>query len=91
MIVPRDEILRNEITFCAIADTAEQIMNSTAHWDVKFSVIFSNTISGAVQGTGITFDYCDPDGSYEDDVRAYVNALTAKAAELKKIIAAVCR
>jgi hypothetical protein len=54
---------------------------ATPVWEAKFS----NDLSGAVRATVICFDYYDPDGSYEDDVRALVD----KADDFKKAIKAV--
>jgi len=54
-------------------------------WSTLYDCIFSQDISGKIQGTGIRVDYCDPDTSYEEDVRAFVKAINAKADELEEL------
>jgi hypothetical protein len=72
--------------FIKLTNQARQIMNSDANWETKYSLIFSNFMSNEITMTGIDFDWYDPDMGYEDDVRAYVNALTDKAQELMKVM-----
>lgn len=71
--------------FIRLADTAKAIRDSGADWETKYDLIFSDDISVAVRRTGVGFDYYDPDTSYEEDVRAFVDALVAKAEELRKL------
>ena len=70
--------------FVRLADQALAIRNSDASWETKYNLIFSNEISRAIQDTGIEFDYCDPDTTYEEDVRAFVDAVEARAVEVRK-------
>lgn len=53
--------------------------NSDDAWKDAFDLIFSpncsQRIASARTELGLSFDYYDPDGSYEDDVTAYVEAL----------------
>ena len=54
------------------------IVESSAPWDVKYDLVFSlhqDVIRPGLDAVGINFEYYDPDGSYEDDVRAYDEAL----------------
>lgn len=72
-------------TFIELADKAQAIMNSGADWETVYDLIFSDDISVAIRETGIDFRYCDPDTSYEADVKAYVSAIQRKATQLRKI------
>ena len=48
-------------------------------WHAAFDLVFNDTVSGAVRecvrSLNINFEPYDPDGSYEDDVIAYVGDL----------------
>lgn len=71
--------------FIRLARVAAKIVrDQTWSWAERYDLIFSPEISGAILNTGVRFEHCDPDTSYEEDVRAYVNAVTARADELKK-------
>lgn len=58
-------------------------------WELKYDTIFSPNISKRVfalmKELNISFDYYDPDTSYEEDVRAFSDALYSKVEELSKI------
>lgn len=58
-------------------------------WELKYDTIFSPNISKKVfalmKELNINFDYYDPDTSYEEDVRAFSDALDSKIEELSKI------
>lgn len=82
-------MFENTKKFITLTDMAQAIRDCDASWEAKFDLIFSNDLNGAVRATGICFDYYDPDGSYEDDVRAYVRALVDKADDFKKALRAV--
>jgi len=77
----------NARTFIQISREAREIANSEADWETKYDLIFSADISQTIFFLGISFDYCDPDSSYEEDVMAYVNAINAKSDELEKTLA----
>jgi adenosine deaminase len=70
--------------FIRLADAAKAVCDSDADWETKYDLIFSEEISVAVRATGVSFDPCDPDTSYQEDVLAYVEALVDKANELRK-------
>lgn len=70
--------------FLDLAREAERIHDSAADWETKYDLVFSDAISGEIQQTGISVDWCDPDTSYEEDVQAYVRALVGKAGRLRK-------
>ena len=70
--------------YLAIADQVFQIAESDASAEIKYELIFSADGSRALEQI-FQLAYCDPDTSYEEDVQAYVSALRAKCAELRKI------
>jgi len=70
--------------YLAIADQVFQIAASDAAAETKYELIFSEEGSLAL-GRIFQLDYYDPDTSYEEDIQAYVAALHAKCAELRKI------
>lgn len=58
-------------------------------WELKFDLIFSPEVSRRIfqlfSELNVSFDYYDPDTSYEEDVQALANALEEKMQELKKV------
>jgi maltooligosyltrehalose synthase len=78
----KEKILR----FIMLTNQARHIMNSGADWSTKFDLIFSDDICIAITNLNIPFDWNDPDSGYEDDVRAFVNAITDKSRELMKVL-----
>lgn len=58
-------------------------------WELKYDNVFSPTVSRRVfalmKQLGVNFDYYDPDTSYEEDVKAFSDALDSKVEELSKI------
>jgi hypothetical protein len=58
-----------------LIDEAEVIFNSTATWEVKYSLIFAMEIWKQINEAGYDFDWYDPDTSYEEDVTYYFHAL----------------
>lgn len=56
---------------------AERIFLSSAFtWEQKYDRIFDMRLADKIRCAGYAFDYCDPDTSYEQDVRALMAALT---------------
>lgn len=59
-------------------------------WDLTYSLVFSENISRRTRALfnelNINFDYYDPDTSYEEDVRAYADALNEKVSSIKTLI-----
>jgi hypothetical protein len=55
----------------------EHIFNSECAWEYKYDRIFryANNILKLMGELNISFIYYDPDTSYEEDTRAYVQAL----------------
>lgn len=64
----------------------EAVVASSMDWKDKFDMVFSDRVSGrfceAMKSLGVSFTWDDPDGSYEDDVRAFVNAAVSRGAEV---------
>ena len=69
-----------------IAGVAENCKDED-EWRDAYHMIFSSAISQRLAALrtslGITFNYFDPDASYEEDVRAYVSAWREKLRVLK--------
>lgn len=74
--------------FIRLANAARFIVNSGADWEDIFELIFAH-LAPDIRATGVSVNWCDPDGSYEEDVRAYVSAVTERAESLQRIIDAV--
>ncbi len=78
-----DQLARVQ-AFIATAELAKRIAHSDLSWEDKYSLIFSDEVATIIFDSGISFDWTDPDGSYEDDVRAFVDALSAKAQAIRE-------
>ncbi len=76
------------VEFIRLAEYAIQVAESKADWEVKYNVIFSEDVSKRLLELS-DFDWCDPDGSYEADVTAFIEALGDHLAEIRKIASAV--
>ena len=65
------EVLLSKIT------EVENIFNSECDWEYKYDRIFgyAKHIRTLMDELSISFSYYDPDTSYEEDTRAYVQAL----------------
>ncbi len=55
---------------------AESIFNSDLDWETKYDQIFGMKIARKILDAGYSFDYYDPDTTYQEDVTAYMRALT---------------
>jgi len=44
-------------------------------WEEKYDKIFDLHIARVMEEQGLYLEYCDPDTTYEDDVRAYMTAV----------------
>ena len=69
---------------------AYTIYESTASWQCKYSLVFSDEIAGGIrrilQAYSLRMEWYDPDMDYEDDVRAYVSALRGLQQELGNML-----
>lgn len=68
-----------------LSQMATSIVASEASWETKYEIIF-NDISNAVEEADSRIEYYDPDSSYEDDVRAFVSALSDRANEYRELL-----
>lgn len=76
--------------FLALCEKTMKIFESDTSWEVKYRLIFA--ISGemrALDNRKFSPEYCDPDTSYEEDVRAYVRALKELMTDYQKVIVAL--
>ena len=68
---------------------AVDIVNSDMEAEYKYDLIFSEKISRKVfalfQDSPLRFDYYDPDTSYEEDIQAFVSALTEHTQRLDEL------
>ena len=71
-------------TFLKVMEQVVAICNSEATWETKYDLIFSKEVQEGLSGSGIHVIYCDPDTTYEEDVRAFVKAIVEKANDLRK-------
>ena len=85
-------VLNRMHRFTELAREAEAIANSDSDdWRLKYDLIFSFSIRGQIDVTRISVDWCDPDSSYEEDVRTYVEALVSKATEVEALLKSLAR
>jgi hypothetical protein len=71
--------------FIQLAYEVDRICDSMASWETKYDMVFSDEVSNRMHEL-VTFDYYDPDTTYEEDVRAFRNAVMEKARELEIVI-----
>ena len=75
----------NTERFIKAAKRAIKIADSGISGELKFKLIFSENVSQEIFASGIPLDWQDPDTSYEEDVRAFVNAVEARLTEIERI------
>ncbi len=68
------------VVFIRIANAIKILYESDADWETKYHTIFAQ--HPLMLSLGITVEWSDPDGSYEDDVNAFYQAVQRKADEL---------
>lgn len=71
----------------AIEDS-EKVLQSEADWKMKYDVLFGRhrkVIRPLLALYGLDLEWCDPDTSYEEDVRAYMTALSELKERLQKL------
>jgi len=77
------DILQKYKRFIELAGFAQLVRdNPNLSWEVKYDIVFSDSVHGEIKKLFPHFDWYDPDASYSDDVRAYVDALVSRAEEL---------
>lgn len=85
----RGELL-SELTF--VCQAMQSILDTVGlSWEDKFTQIFSDHISARfarlMHELGIEFAWTDPDGSYEDDVRAFAGAAIERGQQVAQAAA----
>lgn len=84
------EYLENAREFVRLFHVMDKVVFADGvDWETKYDIVFSEDISKKIRATGISFDWCDPDMGYDDDVMAYYWSVRWKAEELEKIIKAL--
>ena len=78
-----DESIRE---LARLRDRAVQLRDCGSCWATKYEAVFSKDLSRKVWELDHSFDYYDPDTSYEEDVRAFVDALQERVADLEKTL-----
>ncbi len=58
-----------------LIDEASKIFHSDTDWEVKYDAIFGMKIGQKIIAAGFSFDWYDPDTTYQEDVTAYFRAL----------------
>lgn len=80
----------NYLELVKINNKVQRLVNEEdVDWELKYDSIFSPNVSRKVfalmKELNVSFDYYDPDTSYEEDVKAFSDALDSKVKELSKI------
>ena len=55
---------------------AKNIVESDLSWEEKYDMIFCEEISKKAKKLSPSFDWYDPDTTYEEDVMAFFNSFT---------------
>lgn len=72
--------------FIILAREVERICTSSASWETKYEAVFNEDVSLRMRALCPSFDYYDPDTSYEEDVRAFQRAASEKADDLEDLL-----
>lgn len=59
--------------------------DSRLDWETRYDLVFGrcSEVQSLFETAGLSFDWCDPDGSYQDDVMAYVRACAERLPALE--------
>lgn len=67
-------------------DEAKIIMDSEASDETKYNLLFGS-IQDSLKETGLGIpEYCDPDAGYDDDAKAFFDAISSRADEFRKVL-----
>lgn len=73
------KLLKEGLSFVFTAERIATSLGTPSGWNIAFIQVFSalgaRRIRAGLNSLNISFDYSDPDSSYQDDVIAYANAL----------------
>ena len=73
--------------FVRLADEIKAIVHvSGVSWETKYDLIFSRHFNERWAATEMKVEWSDPDTSCEEDVRAFVDAMSEKADELRLLL-----
>jgi hypothetical protein len=69
-----------------LLEDVREVLESSLAWEDKYALIFSEHCSDEVfrhfRAMNLDFQHSDPDASYDDDVRAFADAFTARMQQL---------
>ena len=73
------------------ADIREEeswVVISNAYWETAYEAVFgtSKDVHSALRALNTRLEYYDPDTTYEEDVRAFVDALREKVEQLEHVL-----
>ena len=78
--------LTNIKEFLGLVEIAHEVAASCElEWHQKYNLIFSSKISARISELGFAIEWFDPDGSYEDDIFAYLRGLERKRGEIRRV------
>lgn len=69
-------------------EISKQVFESGANWKLKYEVVFARhtkVILPLLEACDIGFNWTDPNADYDDDVRAYMDALLKLGDDLAKL------
>lgn len=89
--------MKKDLTLLALKDLVrlntkvQKIVDTkNVDWQVKYDLIFSKNISTKIfqlfKEVNISFDYYDPDTTYEEDIKAFSSAFKEKIEDVEKIL-----
>ena len=80
------EIIEKMKKFVSLGKFVEKTTNSEhIEWDEKFQIIFREGIQIKINDL-FRIEYSDPDRGYEEDVRAFADAVVEKSSRIKKML-----
>ena len=73
------------------ADIREEesgVVISNAYWETAYEAVFgtSKDVQAVLRALNTRLEYYDPDTTYEEDVRAFVDALREKVEQLEHVL-----
>lgn len=72
-----------------INNKIQKLIDENVSWEIKYDLVFCENVSRRVftllKELNVSFDYYDPDTSYEEDLMAFANALKEKLEKLEKV------
>lgn len=79
------ELTKKATKFIELAKKLRNLVDDEhVSWELKYDILFSN-LKEDIKKTGFKVDYYDPDTSYEDDVRAFNDAVQRLVPEIRRL------